>query len=89
MVNRSAQGTEHGGISIFSPQFRRLFHMRQYEGQQPQFINRWLLREILIKGVSVQQGKRAMRVDNAGGEGRAEVIFEDGSKDSADLDVGM
>jgi len=62
--------------------------MRQYEGQQPQFINRWLLREILIQGVTVQRGKRVSRVENSG-EGRAEVILDDGSKDSADLVVGM
>jgi hypothetical protein len=89
MVKRSAQGTEHGGISIFSPQFRRLFHMRQYEGQQPQFVYRWLLREILIEGVNVQRGRRVTRVDDATGEGWAEVVFDDGSKDSADLVVGM
>jgi hypothetical protein len=89
MVKRSGQGTDHGGISIFSPQFRRLFHMRQYEGQQPQFINRWLLREMLIEGVSVHRGKRVTRVDDATGEGWAEVVFDDGSKDSADLVVGM
>jgi hypothetical protein len=89
MVQRSAQGTEHGGISIFSPQFRRLFHMRQYEGQQPQFVYRWLLREILIEGVNVQRGRRVTRVDDATGEGWAEVVFDDGSKDSADLIVGM
>jgi hypothetical protein len=52
--------------------------MRQYEGQQPQFVHRWLLREILIEGVSIQLGKRW-----------AEVVFDDGSKDSADLVVGM
>ena len=89
MVHRSAQGTEHGGISIFSPQFRRLFHMRQYEGQQPQFVHRWLLREILIEGVSIQPGKRVTSVDDATGEGWAEVVFDDGSRDSADLVVGM
>ena len=89
MVERSAQGTDHGGILIFSPQFRRLFHMRQYEGQQPQFVYRWLLREILIEGVNVQRGRRVTRVDDATGEGWAEVVFDDGSKDSADLVVGM
>jgi hypothetical protein len=89
MIQRSAQGTDHGGISIFSPQFRRLFHIRQYEGQQPQFVHRWLLREILIEGVNVQRGRRVTRVDDATGEGWAEVVFDDGSKDSADLVVGM
>ena len=88
MVQRSAQGTEHGGITILSPQFRRLFHMRQYKGQQPQFIHRWLLREILVEGVNIQRGKRLTRVDNAKREGRAELIFQDGSTDSADLVVG-
>ena len=63
--------------------------MRQYEGQQPQFVYRWLLREILVQGVTVQLGKRVTRVENATGEGRAEVIFDDGSRDSADLVVGM
>jgi len=63
--------------------------MRQYEGQQPQFINRWLLREVLIEGVSIQLGKRVTSVDDDTGEGWAEVVFEDGSKDSADLVVGM
>jgi hypothetical protein len=62
--------------------------MRQYEGQQPQFVYRWLLREILIEGVNVQRGRRVTRVDNATGEGWAEVVFDDGSKDSADLVVG-
>jgi hypothetical protein len=63
--------------------------MRQYEGQQPQFVHRWLLREILIEGVSIQLGKRVTSVDDAKGEGWAEVVFDDGSKDSADLVVGM
>jgi hypothetical protein len=89
MVQRSAQGTNHGGISIFSPSFKRLFHMRQYEDQQPQFIHRWLLRDMLSESVSVLRGKKVVRVDNVVGEGRAEVVFEDGSKDTADLVVGM
>jgi hypothetical protein len=89
MVQRSAQGTYHGGISIFSPSFKRLFGMRQYEDQQPQFIHRWLLRDILSESVSVLRGKKVVRVDNVVGEGRAEVVFEDGSKDTADLVVGM
>jgi hypothetical protein len=63
--------------------------MRQYEGQQPQFAHRWLLREILIEGVNVQRGRRVTRVDYETGEGWAEVVFDDGSKDSADLVVGM
>lgn len=63
--------------------------MRQYEGQQPQFVYRWLLREVLIEDVNVQRGKRVTRVDDATGEGWAEVVFDDGSKDSADLVVGM
>jgi hypothetical protein len=63
--------------------------MRQYEGQQPQFVYRWLLREMLIEGVNVQRGKRVTRVDDATGEGWAEVVLDDGSKDSADLVVGM
>jgi hypothetical protein len=63
--------------------------MRQYEGQQPQFLYRWLLREILVEGVNVQRGRRVTRVDDATGEGWAEVVFDDGSKDSADLVVGM
>jgi len=62
--------------------------MRQYKGQQPQFIHRWLLRETLVIGVSIQRGKRLTRVDNAKGEGKAELIFQDGSTDSADLVVG-
>lgn len=62
--------------------------MRQYEGQQPQFIHRWLLRDILSEGVSVQGGKRVVRVNNDGPGGRAELVFEDGSKESADLVVG-
>ena len=88
MIQRSTQGTTHGGISIFSPSLERLFHMRQHGGQQPQFIHRWVLREILSDGVIVQRGKRVIRLENVKGTGRAEVVFEDGSKDSADLVVG-
>lgn len=62
--------------------------MRRYKGQQPQFIHRWLLKESLVEGVSIRRGKRLTRVDNAKGEGRAELIFQDGSTDSADLVVG-
>jgi len=62
--------------------------MRQYKGQQPQFIHRWLLRETLVIGVSIQRGKRLTRVDNAKGEGKAELIFQDGSTISVDLVVG-
>jgi len=62
--------------------------MRQYKSQQPQFIHRWLLRDILVKGVSIQPGKRLTRVDKAKGEGKAGLFFQDGSTDSADLVVG-
>jgi hypothetical protein len=88
MVKRSAQGTNHGGISITTPGFKRLFQMRQYEGEQPQFIHRWLLREFLSKGVNVQRGRKVVKVEDVNGKGQVKVVFEDGTSDTADLVVG-
>jgi len=63
--------------------------MRQYEGEQPQFIHRWLLREFLSEGVDVKRGRRVVRVENVSKEmGQAEIIFDDDTSDKADLVVG-
>ena len=89
MVKRSAQGTNHGGASISTPGFKRLFQMRQYEGEQPQFIHRWLLREFLSNGVNIRRGRKVVRVENVSKEmGQAEIIFDDDTSEKADLVVG-
>lgn len=89
MVKRSAQGTNHGGVSISTPDFKRLFQMRRYEGEQPQFIHRWLLREFLSKGVDIRRGRKVVRVENVSKEkGQAEIIFDDDTSEKAGLVVG-
>lgn len=89
MVKRSAQGTNHGGVSISTPGFKRLFQMRQQEGEQPQFIHRWLLREFLSEGVDVKRARKVVRVENVSKEmGKAEIIFDDDTSEKADLVVG-
>ena len=89
MVKRSVQGTTHGGASISTPGFKRLFHMRQYESEQPQFIHRWLLKEFLTERMNIKRGRKAVRVENVSKEmGQAEIIFDDDTSDKADLVVG-
>lgn len=89
MVKRSAQGTTHGGVSISTPGFKRLFQMRRYEGEQPQFIHRWLLREFLSKDVNIRRGRKVVRVENVSKEmSQAEIIFDDDTSEKADLLVG-
>jgi hypothetical protein len=62
--------------------------MKQYEGQQPQFIHRWFLRDILSEGLHIETGKKVVRIDNAAGGGRAKLFFEEGETVSADLVAG-
>ncbi|WVQ81357.1 hypothetical protein IAT38_003480 [Cryptococcus sp. DSM 104549] len=81
----------HGGITIFTPGLSRLFGIKRYEGELPSWVGRGTLKEILREGVGMVRGKRAVRVRKLGeaeGEGRKEVVFDDGSKEVCDLVVG-
>lgn len=60
--------------------------MRQHEGEQPQFVHRWVLKDILSQGVNVVCGRRVSRADDA--NGRVRITFDDGSIEDADLVVG-
>jgi hypothetical protein len=84
---RSDHGVTHGGIVLHTPQFGPLFRIRRYEGETPQFVHRWVLKEALEEGVDVRRGKAVVRVKELEG-GKVEVIFQDGAKELADLVIG-
>jgi hypothetical protein len=89
MVQLAKWGIEHGGISISTPKMKRLFKMRQHEDEQPQFIHRWLLKEILSEGVTIVRGRKVIRVQNTVGAGSpVQVEFHDGGCKMADLVIG-
>ncbi|WVQ95003.1 hypothetical protein IAU59_002095 [Kwoniella sp. CBS 9459] len=61
----------------------------------PQFVRRWVLKDALGKGVNLVRGKRVVRTrhesENEGAQANAakvEVVFDDGSRELADLVVG-
>jgi 2-polyprenyl-6-methoxyphenol hydroxylase-like FAD-dependent oxidoreductase len=60
--------------------------MRQYEGEQPQFIHRWVLKDILSQDVKVVRGRKVVEVHDL--EAGVEVVFEDGTREMADLVIG-
>lgn len=86
LVEIAKQGTEHGGISIFTPALSRLFKMEQYRGEQPQFVHRWLLKRILARGVNVVRGGRVDMVSKR--EEEVDIVFADGTTKTADLVIG-
>jgi hypothetical protein len=90
MTHLADQGIAHGGIAISTPGMKPLFKMRQYENEHPQFIHRWLLRDILSKGVTIKRGRRVLKVVEpvGAGIGKIEVVFDDGSSELADLVIG-
>jgi hypothetical protein len=91
MIHLADQGIDHGGIAISTPAMKPLFKMRQYENEHPQFIHRWLLKDILSKGVSIKRGRRVLKVVEpvGAGIGKIEVVFDDGTSELADLVVGQ
>lgn len=89
MVRLAESGISHGGISILTPQMKRLFAMRQYEGQQPQFIYRFLLKKSLSEGVNIERGRKVVRLDDGSAAGGpVKVVFEDQGCKMADLVIG-
>lgn len=86
LVQIAEQGVEHGGISIFTPVLSRLLHVQQYRGEQPQFIHRWLFKQMLSQGVQVVHGRRIRGVDNTPDGVR--MIFTDETIERADLVIG-
>ena len=87
LVQIAEQGTEHGGISIFTPTLWRLLHKEQYRAERPQFVHRWLLKLLLSRGVTVVTGRRVCFVDDKQ-ECGVDVIFEDGTMERVDLVIG-
>lgn len=82
----ASQGIEHGGISLFTPRLSKLFGMKQYRHQQPQFGHRWLLKEILSEDVQVVRGRRVHSVVDMGD--KVKLSLDNGVTQIVDLVVG-
>jgi hypothetical protein len=85
---RSSHGITHGGIVLHTPQFSSLFSIRRYEGETPQFVHRWVLKEVLEQGVDLCRDKRVVRVREVDDGGKIEVVFDDATHELADLVIG-
>ncbi|WVF67408.1 hypothetical protein IAT40_002164 [Kwoniella sp. CBS 6097] len=102
LVASSDYGITHSGVSIHTPQLTRLYSDKINEAHHPdrahtlpQFIHRWVLKDVLKGNVNLVRGKRVVRTRHEpaseGGKaagGKVEVVFDDGSHELADLVVG-
>ena len=74
---------------IVSAQFQRLYFYAQNEGrgEAPRFVQRWVLKEALEQGVTVDKGKLVMSVEDLDTV-RPKLVMDDGTQIEADLVVG-
>ncbi|OCF61457.1 hypothetical protein L486_01105 [Kwoniella mangroviensis CBS 10435] len=79
-------GTTHGGVNILNPDLSHLFSNIKCRNEQPQWVHRKVLKDILSDGVNITRGRRVVRVRQV--EGKVEVVFEDGANELADLVIG-
>ncbi|WRT69920.1 uncharacterized protein IL334_006911 [Kwoniella shivajii] len=86
LVSRSDYGITHGGITILTPQLTRLYASQKYEGEQPQYVSRGVLKKVLEEGVDLVKGRRVVRVREV--EEKVEVVFEEGGSELADFVIG-
>ena len=58
LIDESSHGIKDGGISLFTPSGIVLFSLKRYEGEQPQFVHRHVLKRVLEQreDVTVRRG---------------------------------
>ncbi|WVW86503.1 hypothetical protein I302_108552 [Kwoniella bestiolae CBS 10118] len=86
LVSQSNYGITHGGVNIVNPDLSHLYSNVKHQNEQPQWVHRKVLKDVLSEGVNIVKGKRVIRVREV--EGKFEVVFEDGGNELADLVVG-
>ncbi|WWD03821.1 hypothetical protein V865_001877 [Kwoniella europaea PYCC6329] len=86
LTTQSNYGITHGGVNILNPDLSHLFSNIKYQNEQPQWIHRKVLKDMLSVGVNITRGKRVVRVREV--EAKVEVVFEDGANELADLVIG-
>ncbi|KAK4689451.1 hypothetical protein P7C73_g661, partial [Tremellales sp. Uapishka_1] len=92
LLAKSDHGIDHGGLTLHTPQLSRLLQVKRYENEQPQFVHRWVLKEILSQGVTVERGRRVVKYveerETDGAVSRVGLHFENNTTEWGDLVIG-